>query len=196
MEKVEFGNAPFDPFQPRFMCCCGSIHVEKGTKIIGIIRLVLVILSILAYLGYPVEVSNKIFALVLLIIIASIVILLLVGIKKENHRYLLPYLILEGFAALHCFFMTIFMIVILLNMENEHLRKFFDDMKEAGMHLGNEKVDDSALLSSLGAYFILVGILFTWWFSVIYRCYKYFKELAEARERGAVVVSYYPPTSA
>ena len=95
MEKVEFGNAPFDPFQPRFMCCCGSIHVEKGTKIIGIIRLVLVILSVLAYLGYPVEVSNKIFALVLLIIIASIVILLLVGIKKENHRYLLPYLILE-----------------------------------------------------------------------------------------------------
>ena len=95
MEKAELGNPPFDPFQPRFMCCCGSTHVKKGTKIIGIIRLILTILSTVAYLGYPVELSNKIFIVVILIIIASFIILLLVGIKKENHRYLLPYLILE-----------------------------------------------------------------------------------------------------
>ena len=95
MENNELLDTKFNSFQPRFMCCCGSTHVKKGAKIIGIIHLILSIVSILNYLISPTAFGGKIAVLILSSLTIVPIITLLIGVKKENHRYLIPYLILE-----------------------------------------------------------------------------------------------------
>jgi len=182
------------------MCCCGSTHVKKGAKIIGIIHLILSIVSILNYLISPTAFGGKIAVLILSSLTIVPIITLLIGVKKENHRYLIPYLILEGFNILWCISMIIYIVVVFLLGKDESAYHHFDNwVKNYSANPKIQNIDGlnrKILLTALTLYFIGAAILFGWWFSVVCKCYKYFKELAEAREHGAICVKHYPPGSA
>ena len=114
MEKSEISDNAFNPFQSKFMCCCGSSHVKKGTKIIGIISLFSAVnlCSRLIFKKYLPIISGaedniRISCIGLNIILIVFLILLLTGVKEENYLYLLPYLTLQVW-SLNLLFLILF----------------------------------------------------------------------------------------
>lgn len=96
MQKSEAPNVPFDHFAHEFRCCCGSVHVKQGAQIIGVIQLILAIFSCIALL-FATELDPVwgVLEVASLLIEVAVLIFLFLGLKKTDHRYLLPYLVYE-----------------------------------------------------------------------------------------------------
>uniref|UniRef100_A0A914YJU5 Uncharacterized protein n=1 Tax=Panagrolaimus superbus TaxID=310955 RepID=A0A914YJU5_9BILA len=89
-------KVPFEHYAPQYRCCCNSVHVRQGTQIIGVIQTVCAVFALIVFLF-----SSHVDAVWSILETASVfgeivvITLLFVAIKKENPRFLLPYLVYE-----------------------------------------------------------------------------------------------------
>ena len=196
----------FKPFQSKFMCCCESCHVKQGTRIIGVIFLILTLLCLLFFT----ETEHK--AVFVVTIISSI--LLLIGIEKENHRYLLPHLILQvcfwiSFLLSFILFQILVIVISILVIVGMSIIKFTPLLDSLKKYIPFEKYIRNSgnfkniiaqisnlilgivILISATIIFCIIPLSFQiWLFTVVYRCYKYFKELAEVRHTHKIVINH------
>ncbi|KAI6190979.1 hypothetical protein M3Y97_00177700 [Aphelenchoides bicaudatus] len=91
-ESVEAEN--FEPWDPIYRCCCGSVHVKQGALIIGTLTGIIIMYSLFV-IFVKLELDNAWnWAQIILLFVDLLAVLLLIyGIMTERHRFLLPYLI-------------------------------------------------------------------------------------------------------
>uniref|UniRef100_A0A914QXZ1 Uncharacterized protein n=1 Tax=Panagrolaimus davidi TaxID=227884 RepID=A0A914QXZ1_9BILA len=82
----------YDPTNPKYKCCCGC-HVTTGTKIICWINIILVALIVISNIYYYPQPEMIGGSIVLLIITAIVAVAPLYGLRVENHKWLIPFLI-------------------------------------------------------------------------------------------------------
>ncbi|KAE9552700.1 hypothetical protein FO519_004106 [Halicephalobus sp. NKZ332] len=195
MQKSEDTNIPFDHYSPEFRCCCGSVHVKQGTQIIGVLQLVLAIFSCVALL-FATELDPVwgFLEIASLLVEVAVLILLFIGLRKEDSRYLLPYLVYEGIWILISIMVTILSFFAFLNPQSDigHIIRGqlveIAVLDKKGEEMDNSLIRLSALFTILS--FIIGAIVSIWWIYVVSKCYNYFKRLAEYREKTDVTVKY------
>ncbi|CAD5228614.1 unnamed protein product [Bursaphelenchus okinawaensis] len=84
----------FEKWELEYMCCCRAVHVKQGSLMIGVVSAILILYSLLSLLLSSEK--NSVYEyvqLMMLIFDMATVICLLEGVRRENHKMLLPYLI-------------------------------------------------------------------------------------------------------
>ena len=76
-----------------FKCFWGSFHVKPASVVIGVLEIILTIFWFVRILQQDLDSTSKFRETAYFIIAISVFIFLLIGIKKENSEFLLPYLI-------------------------------------------------------------------------------------------------------
>ncbi|KAI6226754.1 hypothetical protein M3Y95_00654300 [Aphelenchoides besseyi] len=176
----------FEPWDPKFRCCCQAVHVKQGTLIIGIVTGVLIFYSIITI---PIALGGttlwNIAQILLLLVDFITIIFLLRAIRTENHHFLLPYLIYSAHTilllicgisfGLYNFFRPLtdegwFLLDVLFEHERDSQRPVeYDEraIKVAGM------------FTAVSCSFAL--ILSAWFLKVVWKCYLYFKACTRSR---------------
>jgi len=170
----------FDDNAQRYrLCCC---HVRTWGLVIGILELIGIVLqvigSIVSYAmgnsrnsdnyaaNTPGALAGGIIGFILWVIAVA---LLLVGIKKEKHLYLIFHLVLQILSIIGCIIYAIIFFVavgtvstIAYNGNNQNAR--YAENAAVGAGIG------------FGVVLLIVAAVEIFFFYAIFRCYKYLKE--------------------
>uniref|UniRef100_A0A915DQ69 Uncharacterized protein n=1 Tax=Ditylenchus dipsaci TaxID=166011 RepID=A0A915DQ69_9BILA len=159
---------------PKYKCCCGT-HVERGAYIIAIAGSVLAVLSLLTniqQLNYPLLSGTIIqIALYLSIIYAQ---------KRRETWLYLPYLILT---AIGLFLLTLFIILLIVMsilMPASWINVMQDSDRVGISGTGFKEQDVQSIMriatAAIAAIYIVFFSISLWFYSVVYRAYKYMQD--------------------
>jgi len=209
----------FNPDSSAYKTCC--CHVRTCTLVIGILELIAIVAQFLinvisnaidarADTGTVVGVS---IALAVIMFLAGlvVVILLFVGLRKQNEKFLIPHLVFQVIAmvivGIYIVFFVIAMIagsVVVATSKSSVTHD--DDNNGVRVHVtGQEEstaVTGSAILiiGTIGIIVCALAIaLEIWFFVVVLRCYRFFRDQRQAGFTGNVQLApvvvqqqYYP----
>uniref|UniRef100_A0AC34GTN6 MARVEL domain-containing protein n=1 Tax=Panagrolaimus sp. ES5 TaxID=591445 RepID=A0AC34GTN6_9BILA len=193
-------KVPFEHYAPQYRCCCDSVHVRQGAKIIGVIQAVLDVVALITILSsHPLNSAWTMYEIASVFGDIIVLALLWVAIKKENPRFLLPYLVYESI-----------MIIVSMGVIASGIAAFFDPNGSIGQ-IYNQFIDASldasfksnlrelnfneetavklAAASTVFSCIIFVGI-FAWFIHVVYKFYVYLCDLQQARENNDLSMQY------
>ncbi|KAI6217116.1 hypothetical protein M3Y99_01782000 [Aphelenchoides fujianensis] len=175
----------FEPWDSKYRCCCGSVHAKQGALIVGIISGVLIFYSIVtipvALGGSPLWNAAQV---LLLVVDFATVLLLFRAIKTENPHFLLPYLVYSAHTIVLLIFgvgFGLFNFFWPLTKEGHFLLDvlFEDDHIERSPQYDEKAIRIAGMFTALSCLFALA--LTSWWASVVYKCYKFFKACNRSR---------------
>ena len=207
-------KVPFEHYAPKYRCCCNSVHVKQGTQIVGVIQAVCAVFSLIVFI-FSREFDALWATLEVLSVLGEIIVLagLFFALKKENPRYLLPYLVYEvgdfpvnQILMDNSFFQSLMVLVsvggilsgITAFMDPHggiaHIYRTqlvdlsFDDKAE---HL-NEETAVKLIAAFTSIVFLVAALIYVWWIHVVYKYYIYLKDLNQARESNDLSMRYSP----
>lgn len=170
----------FDPNSPRYRTCCSCCHVKTCTIIFGVLEAIGLAGQMIQYLTTGQASKGAVIGGIVLFAAGILVLVLLfMGVYKESGSLLLPHLIFQGLSI----GMLVLLIILLTTMglaavgiQSQRRGGESDD------NASNIKSDDQNTILIL-AYIIfgLVIVLQVWYFVVVFKCYRYFKD----KERSA-----------
>jgi len=163
-KHVQLGNGR----DPRYYTCCCGIHVHKGALIIGVIGLIFSLFSILAG---SVLVGGQLLLLPVPIISLLLYILVIVANKTEKPVLYLPFIVLNTIGVVFILIISVLFVLSgsavtvggLAVSKNDQNRHGFGVI--GGMTVG------------FGAILFIWGILSAYFIHVVYRAYRYLKEV-------------------
>lgn len=182
--------ADFDPDDERYMCCCNSMHVRIGARVIGAVELTGTVLAfalligfyaayrVTAY-GYELLVSPGALAVGIILVLGSLAVIacMFLAIQAENHTMLMPHLIAQLFSLIGMLFAFIVGVVILIGYNQAQFGAFIYNL--AGMRTEKAETEDPQAGKIVGAVVLVlcvIGfILQVWFMSVIYGLYQYYR---------------------
>uniref|UniRef100_A0A914X7L2 DUF7027 domain-containing protein n=1 Tax=Plectus sambesii TaxID=2011161 RepID=A0A914X7L2_9BILA len=163
----------FDAHDPRFKCCCGSIHVKTGALVVAIlmaIALGLNLISNVVYYNNNNNGSGGFGSSIAGALIGGVVCaLLFYGIRLERAGFLMPYLILQGIGIV---VLTIGAIICFVGAVSnaKFARDFADEWVYNNGDMNGRTVAIVAFISLL-----ITVIIQVWFFWVVYKCYVFFR---------------------
>jgi len=163
----------FNPDSSAYKTCC--CHVRTCTLVIGILELIAITAQFLntvisgANSGLTGATSGASIALAVIMFIFGLVviILLFVGLKKQNHKFLIPHLVFQVFAMI---IVGIFIVIFILGVV------------VAESNSTDEVVAKAVLIAGIiGIVVCALAIAFEiWFFVVVLRCYRFFRDQGQA----------------
>jgi len=162
----------FDANSPKYRCCCSKCHVTDGAKKIAYFEIGMEVLNLI---GCVVSLSfGGILPLVLMI---AITILLLVGLSKQSHNWLVPHLVMQVILIIFMLIMVVIMIGVMIGASS--LSQYMED-SDSYEGMTKDEIQSAILMMGVVG---LVSCLLTaglqcWFIVVVFRCYQYLKERA------------------
>lgn len=178
------GGVPGTPFfnetDPKYQCCCGSMHVRTGAIIIGVLELISAFLGLVgasiqltsgSTAGYAMAsiISGYISVLLTVIVVG----LMFYSMKTERKGFIIPHLVMQ---ILEIIVMAIYAIVAIV-------MAFIGGVIIVA---NNDRNTGSAAAISIGiviAVLIVLGLCIAfqfWWFFVILRLYRFYRDKENA----------------
>jgi len=162
-----------DDTNPRYRCCCGCMSVVTGAIIIGILEILGALSNIGGLIAQQVQGNTNglqgsiYYGIVGAGITIILVVLLFVGIGKEHHAFVLPHLIFQIIGIILMIIGGIFLVITVLCV-GIVVSQNGNDSYVAGFTWG-------IILFAVIALF-LAAIFEIWFFVVILKLYRYYKE--------------------
>uniref|UniRef100_A0A915KEM0 Lysosomal-associated transmembrane protein 4B n=1 Tax=Romanomermis culicivorax TaxID=13658 RepID=A0A915KEM0_ROMCU len=184
-------SAPiFDESQSKYKCCCGCMHSRTGGIIIGILELIAVVVNFAVYASNYAQSESStgqfVVSLLATSIVAVIVVLLFFGIKKENHNYIIPHLVLQilGIVALA--------IVAIINIVAVCVSSTVVASSDK-----NSQTTTAVLLTVIAVSIVVLlsAIFQIWFFVVILRLYHFYRDKKSFAVRNDGVARLGPSTT-
>ncbi|TKR93164.1 hypothetical protein L596_007669 [Steinernema carpocapsae] len=175
----------FDPNDPKYRCCCNHSHATTGVRVIAGILCLTVCLEVwhlgLTLYWLPVEgaggsVLTAVFQLLVGFSIATSVIY---ALRKEHAAFLIPYLVLQtvGLAAGAVFLVTF--IYISLFSKGETVLSFIESHGRNIIVEEPKKTDQGHpdfMSWLLVGSFLVILFLQIWLISIVFACWRYFRD--------------------
>lgn len=156
---------------PKYRCCCNAMHVRVGAIIIGVLEL----LGAVSNLGGASSAAasgrsnfngiqgGPYYGIGSAIVLVIVVTLLFIAIAKENAALVIPHLVVQILAIIGLIIFAICMIILFA------IGSYHVSTSESGTHF-------TVLVIVLVVVFIISAILEIWFFVVILKLYRYYKE--------------------
>lgn len=88
-------NVRYPYFSRNYRCCCGSIHSRTGSWIIGVLHLIGTIIMCICLFFFSFIFPWDLFTISTVVIDATALVFLFLGLMTEKHQFLLPYIICQ-----------------------------------------------------------------------------------------------------
>ena len=144
----------------RFHCCCGPFktHVEKGALVIAIVGAFMNCASAFV----PGESASTI---VMYFLNALLFLSIIVAIRKRKSKLFLPYLVIEAVGL--CF--AVLAVIYLMLVSHSLLEEHEGESAESKRHM------QIAFVALIVAFCLNLALNF-WFYTIIYRAYKFMRE--------------------
>lgn len=176
---------------PKYKCCCNCMHVRVGAIVIGVLELLGAVSNIgVSFKTFGEGGHHKVpgepyYQLVGAVILIIAVVVMFIGIKKENPTLLIPHMVVQVVGIISLAILGIVLICFLAlgtTAVNQH-----------------ENIDEASAQATIIAFIFIVIALFVsalieiWFFVVILKLYRYYQEKRAASYIPAVQYNQQKP---
>uniref|UniRef100_A0A158R5U5 MARVEL domain-containing protein n=1 Tax=Syphacia muris TaxID=451379 RepID=A0A158R5U5_9BILA len=181
MDRVEQAPlAEFQHYNPKYRCCCGTVHSKLGTMVIAVLYTIMILFIVFTQLiSGKVASQNGIFELSLTIIEFILLAGVFKALSSENEKYLMPFIVFQILMTVAFTTLLFIPIIALCNHESSASQIFQSYLTTMDGGDKKEHLDETFVGSAvLTIGMILFGIwISVWWISVMIRCYVYIRDL-------------------